>query len=192
VTEESEQSESPVPADDATPEPVVTEPAAAPDAVAEPEPQPEPAAAPDAVAEPTAAEAAEPAPASEPGSEAAPVPEPAPEPRPRVATWPFVAYVGAWIAFAAILVWRLTQIPDGLAAFEVAEYRYMVMAGLALAVCGPALSLLVWIASWDASDDHGALFVSAAVKGSLATFAGVSLWWLALVVVDQARLGRIL
>lgn len=147
---------------------------------AAPAPQPEPA----------------PEPAPEPEPEPAPQPEPEPAPQPpadAVAWWPFLVYLGVWVVYVGVVVWRLVEIPVGTAVFDAPEYPVIVFAGIVLATVGPALALAVWIASWDRPGaSRFGLFVSAAWKGSLATLAGVTLWQIALIVVDQIRFGRVL
>jgi hypothetical protein len=58
---------------------------------------------------------------------------------------------------------------------------------------GPLLILATWIASWGRSGySKGAIFVSALLRGAVATTIGVAMWWIALMVLDQLRLGRLL
>lgn len=147
-----------------------------------PEPTPEPAL--ESTAEPGPAPEPEPAPA-----EAAP----APARHDEVSIWPFIAYVGVWLVYAGVVVWRFLGVPSGTAVYESAEYPIAIFGGITLAFAGPLLALAVWIAAWDRKDaSRLGLFTSAALKGSIATLVGVSLWWVALVVIDQIRLGRIL
>ncbi len=95
--------------------------------------------------------------------------------------------------YAGVVVWRFVQVPADTAVFESPDYAIAMFAGATLSFTGPLLSLAVWIASWDREQaSRLGLLASAALKGSIATLAGVSLWWLALLVVDQVRLGRIL
>lgn len=149
------------------------------------EPSPEPEVAPEAA----------PAPEPEVAPEAPPAPETSPSPvhHDEVSIWPFVAYVGVWLVYAGIVVWRFLSVPAGTAVYESAEYPIAIFGGITLAFAGPLLALAVWIAAWDRKDaSRLGLFTSAALKGSIATLVGVSLWWAALVVIDQIRLGRIL
>lgn len=126
-------------------------------------------------------------------SEAEPaVAQAAPVSRDEVSIWPFVAYVGVWLVYAGVVVWRFLSAPAGTAVYESAEYPIAIFGGITLAFAGPLLALAVWIAAWDRKDaSRLGLFTSAALKGSIATLVGVSLWWVALVVIDQVRLGRI-
>lgn len=114
-------------------------------------------------------------------------------PQPKVALWPFIAYGLVWVAFAGVVVWRLLQIPADVAVFEDPIYQLTVLGGLALACCGPIVALAAWFSAWGTPDStKGGLFVSALVRGSIFTFCGVTLWWLALIIIDQLRLGRVL
>jgi len=131
-------------------------------------------------------------PAAEPAGDAPAqsIPQLHPDP---VSPWPFAAYVTLWLAFAGWVVWRFSQVPGGEAVFEASAYPISMLGGLILAIAGPVLTVAVWIASWGAPG-HTKVEVlsSAAIKGAIATLAGVALWWLALVIVDQVRMGRVL
>ena len=166
-------------------EPLVeTEPAEdpVPEAPAEVVQEPEPALNEASVEEPELA--------PEPAPEA--VAEPEPIRHDEVSIWPFVGYVGVWLVYAGIVVWRFLSVPAGTAVYESAEYPIAVFGGITLAFAGPLLALAVWIAAWDRKEaSRLGLFTSAALKGSIATLVGVSLWWTALVVIDQIRMGRI-
>lgn len=110
-----------------------------------------------------------------------------------VSVWPFVAYVGLWAVFAGVVVWQLLLVPSDVAVFESRVYPLTIFVGMALTFAGPLLVVVSWVASLkEAVAGKGTLFVSALLKGGVSMFMGVSLWWLALVVVDQLRLGRIL
>jgi len=110
-----------------------------------------------------------------------------------VSIWPFVVYDALWLVFAGTLIWRFQQLPASEAVFESPLYIIAVACGVALTVAGPALILATWLASWGAAGvSKGALFVSALIKGAVATTAGVAMWWIALLVLDQLRLGRLL
>ena len=161
--------------------------APAPEASAEVAPEPEAALTEVTVEEPEPEALAEP----EPEPEA--LAEPEPVRHDEVSIWPFVGYVGVWLAYAGIVVWRFLSVPAETAVYESAEYPLAVFGGITLAFAGPLLALAVWIAAWDRKEaSRLGLFTSAALKGSIATLVGVSLWWAALVVIDQVRLGRIL
>ncbi len=106
---------------------------------------------------------------------------------------PFAVYLGLWVVFAGVVVWRFYDVPQGQAVYESSLYPLSVFGGTALTVAGPLLSLATWIAAWGApGSTKWGQFVSAFVKGSLVTAVGVVLWWMALVIVDQLRLGRVL
>ncbi len=106
---------------------------------------------------------------------------------------PFVLYACAWALFAGLVVWRLLDVPPGVAAFESSEYDVMIAAGITLLAAGPVTMIAVWLfAARSADVDSGAVLFSALTRGSLAMLVGVCLWWIALVAVDQLRLGRVL
>ena len=107
--------------------------------------------------------------------------------------WPFVAYDVLWLIFAGALVWYFEQLPPGTAVFESPVYGLTIFVGVVLAALGPALILATWIGTWGRDGaSKSALFFSALVRGSVATVLGVVLWWVALLVLDQLRLGRVL
>ena len=109
-----------------------------------------------------------------------------------VSWWPFVAYVVVWIAAAAFAVWQLQMLPAGTAAYETDFYTMTMLGGLALLAVGPVLLLIVWLASWIGRQGAriGLMFISALVKGALATLLGAVIWMCALLLVDYLRLGR--
>ena len=110
-----------------------------------------------------------------------------------VPTWPFVVYDAVWLAFAGVLIWQFEQLPAGQAVFESPLYEAAVLGGVALTIAGPVLILATWIGSWGRPGaSKGGLFVSALIKGAIATVLGVTLWWVALMALDQLRLGRLL
>jgi len=110
-----------------------------------------------------------------------------------VSVWPFVAYDLVWLAFASILVWQMMQLPAGVAVFDSGIYGLAVIGGITLTVAGPLLIIAVWVSSiGKGSASSGAVFLSALIRGAVATLLGVTLWWVALIVIDQLRLGRLL
>jgi hypothetical protein len=111
---------------------------------------------------------------------------------PSVSIWPFVIYDAVWLLFAAAIVWQGKQLPPGSAVFESPLYPLAVLGGVMLTIAGPLVILVAWIASWREGVSKGTLFVSALVRGAVATLLGVTLWWGALVLLDQLRLGRLL
>lgn len=112
--------------------------------------------------------------------------------RDRAPWWPFLVYEGFWLVFAGLLVWRLLQLPAGLASYEAAEYPLFLLGGLVLAAAGPVLLFAVWLATKGSAESRGLLFISALYRGAVVTFSGVVIWWAALIIVDQLRLGRLL
>lgn len=109
-----------------------------------------------------------------------------------VSVWPFVGYVAVWGVFAAVVAWQLMGVPAEQAVFDSEIYPYTVMGGMTLAFAGPLLVLATWLSVRRTGAPRGTVFASALAKGSVAMLAGVSLWWAALIIVDQVRLGRIL
>ncbi len=175
-------------------EPVEAQPSLA-DIVPEVEPKPE---VEPAVEEPAAEPvAAAPQPSFDdiaPGTVAGLTPEePAPVERAGcIPWWPFLVYDAVWAAFSAALVWLLLQAPVG-PVYEYEVYRLSLIVGLTLTVFGPVLIIIVWLAcKGSAKGSAGTLFVDALVRGSVATFGGVAMWFVALIIIDQLRLGRIL
>lgn len=107
-------------------------------------------------------------------------------------TWPFVIYEGIWAAFAAALVVMLRDAPEG-PLYGEPLYAASVAAGLILTGFGPALIVVVWLLSGGTQKGRRAsVFVSSLLKGAVATFLGAVLWIVALVVLDQLRLGSVL
>lgn len=134
-------------------------------------------------------------PPTEPHVEAAPAEEAAVETvveRMSVPWWPFIAYIVTWIAYGAGLVIALRTVGDGIAVTDAAVYPTLLFVGILLAVCGPALTLGVWASAATRSGERGLwLFASVAMRGALVTLAGTMIWWVALVVVDALRSGRV-
>lgn len=109
-----------------------------------------------------------------------------------VSIWPFVAYDLLWLAFAGVLVWQMLELPAGVAVFDSGLYGLAIIGGITLTVAGPLLILAVWLSSIGKTDaSSGAVFISALIRGAVATLLGVTLWWVALIVIDQLRLGRL-
>ncbi len=159
-----------------------------PEVAAEEPPAEEPSAE-----EPPAAVADAPAEEAPPAAGAPVVPEPARPPAVGVAAWPFLLYLAAWAALAATTGVALTA-PDA-AAVPVEDPRYpaLLLAGLVLTACGPALVAATWLAAWARAEKgcRGGLFTTALVRGASATLFGVLVWWGALLLVDAVRLGLI-
>ena len=113
-------------------------------------------------------------------------------PRTKVSWWPFVGYIVVWLGAAGYAVWQLQQLPAGQAAYETNFYTMSMLGGLALLAVGPVLLLIVWLASWIGRENRriGLMFISALLKGALATLIGALIWIGALMLVDYLRLGR--
>lgn len=110
-----------------------------------------------------------------------------------VSWWPFLAYLGLWLIFAGVVIWRFYDLPAGQAVYDSPLYPVSVYGGVALTIVGPLLAMATWVAAWGApGSSKWGQFVSALVKASVVTLGGVTLWWIALVIVDQLRLGRVL
>jgi hypothetical protein len=105
--------------------------------------------------------------------------------------WPFLIYLVAWIAFAGLGIWQLTQLPATQVAYETQTYSLFVLGGLIMAAVGPILVLAVWLSSWISSARQSkGLFSSAFIKGAFITLLGVALWWGTFMALDFMRLGR--
>ena len=114
-------------------------------------------------------------------------------PRNAVPTWPFLVYELLWVALAGAMIYEFRLLPQGTAIYDAPLYPWSVIAGVGLAALGVLLIFIVWAASLGREGaSKGGLFFSALLKGSVATLAGVSIWWIALVVLDQLRLGTVL
>lgn len=166
------------------------EPQAAAESVAElSEPEAEPEA--ELEAETAVAEAPEAQPQPQPAVAAVVMPEEAKAAN--VSLWPFIVYLGAWLVFAGVYVWQFIELPAERAVFDQPVYGLFVAMGIGLAVTGPVVALVTWMTSWGKQDaTKSDLLVSALVRGSIVTFGGVSIWWLAYILVDLMRLGRVL
>lgn len=105
--------------------------------------------------------------------------------------WPFLAYLGAWVALTGLAVWQLLQLPPSEASYESQAYALTVIGGLIMTAVGPLLILAVWFAVWSGrpSNERSGLLTSSLLKGAIATLCGAVLWWAALIIVDYLRLG---
>lgn len=107
--------------------------------------------------------------------------------------WPFVAYDALWLVMAVAMVWLLTGVPDGVAAYDAPIYAPMLYAGIALTVFGAVLPFAVWaVAKRESGASAEPIFVPALLRGAVATMLGVAIWWTALGAVDYVRLGGML
>lgn len=110
----------------------------------------------------------------------------------KVPWWPFIAYFATWVAYGAGLVIALRTVADGTAVTDAAVYPTLLFVGILLAVCGPALTLGVWASAATRSGERGLwLLALVAMRGALVTLAGTMIWWVALLVVDTLRTGRV-
>lgn len=111
----------------------------------------------------------------------------------RVSWWPFIVYDVFWVAFAGFMVWRFQQLPADVALYDSDLYPAFLLGGIVLTIAGPLLIFAAWFASWGKPGAHkGHLFVSALIRGAIATAIGVTLWWGAILVLDQLRLGAMI
>ena len=110
----------------------------------------------------------------------------------RVPVWPFLLYVLLWLVLAGVAVWQLLALPAGQVVYESRTYGWMTLGGILMTAAGPLLALVVWYAVWwDAEKrQRTGLFSAALVRGALATFGGVVVWWGAIMIIDTLRLGR--
>jgi hypothetical protein len=115
-------------------------------------------------------------------------------PQATTVSWiPFLIYDAIWLVFAGLIVWQFSELPVTKAIYESDLYTLAVLGGVVLAAVGPLLILAVWIGSWGKEGSRkGPLLVSSLIKGSVATLVGVVLWWGALLLLDQLRLGTLL
>lgn len=188
--------------EEADAEPVVIEEADAEPTAGEPEVITGPVGIEEADAEPAVTETeppSEPA-VAEPGPPSAPAsvePEPTTtELSPRrspISWWPYLLYLAAWIALVVATVVLLTGEQADIPSVRQDAYPFLVLAGLLLTLLGPLLSVTIWVFVWARTPKahRGGLFTTAFLRGAILTFAGVLLWWGALVTVDALRLGLI-
>jgi len=111
----------------------------------------------------------------------------------KVSIWPFLVYDALWLVFAGVLIWQFEQLPADVAMYESELYPVGLLVGVVLLAAGPLLILVSWVAAWGRpGSTKGRLLISALVRGSVATLVGVVIWWAALLVLDQLRLGMVL
>lgn len=113
-------------------------------------------------------------------------------PRRAIPVWPFLSYVGLWLVLAAVAVWQLLAISIDQAVYDSQAYGLATLGGVVMTALGPLLALLVWIIVWRGAETNqrSGLFSAAIIRGAIATFGGVVVWWAALILVDTLRLGR--
>jgi hypothetical protein len=104
---------------------------------------------------------------------------------------PFFVYVGIWAVFCVAEVLMLKD--TSLAGTPVYSETYggFVYGAIALTALGPLMVLVVWLLSryWAEPDQRRGLFAIAALRGAIATFAGVSLNTGALYILDMVKTG---
>ncbi len=107
--------------------------------------------------------------------------EPVKDTRKLTLTWPFLAYVGVWIVFAGAFTYLMRAPAAAGDIMAWPYYRYFVWGGIGLAVLGLVLILGVWLFARSRREpgDRAGQFTSALLKGSIAIFVGVALWWVA-------------
>jgi hypothetical protein len=113
--------------------------------------------------------------------------------RPDRTLWlPFLLYDAVWLVFAITMVLTLRTAATANALDAAAAYPVFVLVALVLTVAGPLLAVLLWwlVRSRTEPEERGGLFATAMLRGALATFAGVAMWWVARVVLDFLRTGR--
>lgn len=106
--------------------------------------------------------------------------------------WPFLVYLGLWVALVVAMVVVSVRL-GGPYLPESRTYPPMLLVGLVLAVAGPFTGLGVWFTGRDAlpHGERGDLLSAALVRAAAFTLGGVALWWAALVLTDALRLGWI-
>jgi hypothetical protein len=116
-----------------------------------------------------------------------------PERKDRTLSVPFYVYLGVWFVFsvAMVLVLQAAAITGTLD--RAPEYPMFVLGGLVLTVIGPVLTLFVFAISWwgKPKGERRGLFATAMLRGSLATFAGVAMWYVAIIVLNYLKTGRL-
>ena len=114
-----------------------------------------------------------------------------PDDRVGIPLWPFWVYLGLWAVLVGLAVWQFMQVPAGSPISEVRIYSMTVLGGLVMTALGPLLALTVWLAVWlNRPGRRTGLFSRVFIVGAASTLAGVAMWWVALMAVDMARLGR--
>lgn len=102
-------------------------------------------------------------------------------------TWvPFALYLGCWIALAGASAYLLGQATPDTPARWMPAYAPLVIAGVALAALGPAMSLVVWLVarSRRSPERRRGLLASALTRGSLAAFFGAMVWIVTLYLLE--------
>jgi hypothetical protein len=86
-----------------------------------------------------------------------------------------------WAVYAIGLAFIMKPAAIAGSLFDSPYYQMFLWAGLALVVVGPLLVLVVWLVARRSHEKghRAGLFSSALIKGALAIFVGVLLWWAA-------------
>lgn len=115
-------------------------------------------------------------------------------PRDRTMSVPFFVYLGVWFVFAVTMVVLLQGAAVAKALDSASSYPIFVFVGLTLTALGPLLAVFLWVLkrSRSSAEERTGLFATAILRGALATFGGVVMWWIALVVLNYMKTGRLL
>jgi hypothetical protein len=113
-------------------------------------------------------------------------------PRDRTLSLPFFIYAGIWLVFAVAMVLVLRDAAVAGSLDAAAAYPVFILIGAILTLAGPVLALAIWLVkrSRSSAEERRGLFAVAMLRGALATFAGVAMWWIALVVLNYFKTGR--
>ncbi|TLM71931.1 MAG: hypothetical protein FDZ70_08755 [Actinobacteria bacterium] len=131
--------------------------------------------------------------ATEPDSEAAlPEIDEGPAGRSPLPWWPYLTYVGLWVALGVAIIVVSNRLGDPYLP-ESGAYPPLLLAGLLLAVVGPFVGVAGWAIARRAlpQSRRSGLLSAALLRAGAFTLGGVVLWWAAFVLVDALRLGWI-
>jgi hypothetical protein len=107
-------------------------------------------------------------------------------------TWiPFAIYLGTWLALAGVSGYLLSAATPEVPPRWLPAYPALVLAGLALAVIGPVLSLSVWLHARRRREpgQRRGLLASALTRGALAAFFGATIWVVTLYILEVVSSG---
>jgi len=106
---------------------------------------------------------------------------------------PFALYFGSWVALVGATAYLLQGATPESPARWMPAYRPIVIAGLALAVAGPVVSLVAWLVARNgtAVGDRRGLFASAFTRGALAAFSGALIWLACLFLLELVANGTL-
>jgi hypothetical protein len=108
-------------------------------------------------------------------------------------TWPFLVYVGVWLAYAVALVLVMRRAASAGSIFASPNYVYFLYGGFGLAGAAVVLAIVVWLAERGRrpKGQRGGMLTSALLKGAVSLFIGTVVWWIAFyVLVELASSGR--